>query len=333
MDITPANLDRFFTQLEVLYGLALHNADPWSAKLCTTTQATTETVLHGWLGMFDKPRVWNGARVVREPAPQTYGVTLLPWELTERIDQFKLMNDQHGIYGNMAMRIGQSTGKLQDYAVRDMLQGTGDMVGPYGIGADGLSSFNSAHPVDFWDPGKGTYPNDFGIVGVSVNGVTVGGTLSINSYVTLWQDMVAVPNESGEAIGAVPDTLLCSAQLYFPATLITKASFFSPPQLGTLGSGSGANAPFVGNMESPLRGSSDVVWTADLSKVPLGFYMMETKGPMKPIGWAVRQAPVFVVRNSPQDPSVFDTHSYLFGMWAYAVPYWGLPWQIRRSGV
>lgn len=333
MELSPANLDKFFTQLEVLYGLALHNAEPWSARLCTPYTATSESILHGWIGMFDKPRVWKGARVVREPAPQTYGVPILPWELTERIDQFKLMDDSYGIYGLTATRIGQSSGKLQDYAVRDMLQGTGDMIGPFQIGADGISQWSASHPVDFWDPSKGTYPNDFSTAGVSVNGITIGGSLSVNAYLTMWQFMTSIPNESGEAIGAVPDVTLAPSNLYFALSVITKSAYFSPPQLGNLGAGAGANAPFVGNMESPLRGSTDVVWTPDLNKQPNAFYMMETKGPMKPLGWALRQAPVFVVRNAPQDPSVFDQHAYLYGMWARATPHWGLPWQALRSGI
>lgn len=333
MELTPQNLDKFFTDLEVLYGLALHNAQPWSNRLATTYPTKSENVLHGWIGMFDKPRVWNGARVVREPAAQTYGVPIMPWELTERIDQFKLMDDTHGIYGLIATRMGQSMGKLMDYAIRDMLQNTGDMTGPFQIGADGISQWNTAHPVDFWDPSKGTYPNDFGTAGIVINGVTVGGSLSVNAYLTLWQFMTTIPNESGEAIGRVPDSTVCAPNLKFALELITKSAYFSPQSLGILGTGVGVNGPFVGNMESPLRGSTDVIWTPDLSKQPNAYYMAETKDAMKPIGWAMRQAPTFIVRNAPQDPVVFDQHSYLYGSWARATPHWGLPSQLLRSGI
>ncbi len=339
---SPANLNVFFTQAETLFQRGIRNAPVWSAEWATRYQSSTEFVLQGWIGMVDNMRIWNGARVVQDPAPQTYQVPMLPWEITVGLDQFAFIFDRFGIYGPIAERIGQKTGKLQDYAFRDLLQGNGQLgTAPFSIGPDGVSFWNTAHPVDVYDPSKGTYCNDYGTAGVSVNGTTVGGYFSTNSYATVWNDMSGRKNESNEAIGVNPDRVLVPSQLRFQAAVVLQSMLFSPPSLLTLGAGNAptpgspvpVNGPFVGAMDNPLRGSADLRWTPDLNGQPTAWYMGDTSDVIKPLGWASHTDPTFVVRNSPTDPVVFDQHKYLWGAWAIATPHWGFAWNLSRSGV
>lgn len=338
---SPANINVFFTQLETLFQRGIRNAPVWSTKWATRYASTSEFVLQGWIGMTDNLRIWQGARVVQDFAPQTYQVPMLPWESTAALDQFTFLFDKQGLYGPAAERLGQKSAKLQDYALRDLLQGNGQLgTAPFSIGPDGVSFWNSAHPVDVYDPAKGTYCNDYGTAGVSVNGTTVGGLFSTNAYATVWNDMAGRKNESNEAIGVAPDTWLGPPQLRFQAAVVMQSMFFSPGSLLTLGAGNAptpgqpqpANAPFVGNMENPLKGTASVDWTADLSGQPTAWYLGDTSDVIKPLGWAVFQDPTMVVRNSPQDPVVFDQHRYLWGVWAMATPHWGFPWNLSRSG-
>lgn len=340
--LSPANIQFFFTLADTRFSLGIRNAVRWSDEWCTTYSAETENILHGWIEMPDNMRIWRGARVVQDPAPQTYSVPMLPWEITMGLDQFAFLFDRMGIYAPIAQRIGQKTGKLQDYAVRDMLQGNGELgAAPFSVGPDGLTFFNTAHPVDVWDPSKGVYPNDYGTAGVSVGGITVGGLFSTNAYVTLWNDMSGRVNASGEAIGVNPNKVLVPSQLRFPAAVVLQSMLFSPPQIATLGGGNvptpgsptPANAPFVGAMDNPLRGSADMRWTPDLNKQPTAWYLGDTSDTMLPLGWAQHTAPTFVVRNAPTDPVVFDQHKYLWGSWAIATPHWGFNWTLSRSGI
>lgn len=335
MELTPTNFNIFFTDLETRYWMAIGTTKRWSDKFVTLYPTKTEAWLSGWIGMVNKMRVWNGPRVIREPAPQTYSVPILPYELTEAIDMFKLMDDSHGIYFPLVSMMGASMAKWQDYSVRDLLQGNNEYAGALQTGTDGLSNWNAAHPVDFWDSSLGTYPNDYGSAGLSVNGITVGGTLSTNAYVSLWEDMSGRKNEAGEAQGIEPNELLVPSQLKFQSDLLTKSAFFSPPVFGSLGSAASGqpNAPFVGNMDSPLRGSTDTTWTPDLNGQPTAYYMLDTTRAIKPFGWVSRQAPVFVIRNAPTDPVVFDQHRILYGAWARAVAAWAQPFMSSRSGV
>ena len=341
MIITPANLNIFFTGLDTRFWTAYSNAPTWHATIATIYPATTETWLQGWISMLDKLRVWKGPRIVRTPAPQTYGVTMLPFELTEPIDQFKLEDDQHGIYGPLIAMMGENSAKWPDYTLRDLLEGLGDFASTGSqTGTDGVAHWSASHPVDPYDAGKGTYVNDYGASGTSIDGITVGGAFGVNAWATLWQDMAARKHEGGEKIGLQPDLTMVPTQLSFAGKTVIQSAFFAPPVLAGLGTGDfptagspvAANAPFVGAMDNPLRGQTDLMVNFDLSSAA-AWYMLTTRKPIKPFGWILRKAPVLTPRTSPEDPVVFDSHTYLYGVTARGAPAWGLPWLSSRSGV
>ena len=121
-------------------------------------------------------------------------------------------------------------------------------------------------------------------------------------------------------------------QLKAAAATVLQSQFFAPPQMGTLGSGAGANAPFVGTMDNPLRGWTDMLVNVDLSAEPTQWYMLLTKGPVKPFSILLRLAPDFIPRVTPNDPIVFNEHKILYGSKARFTPAWGLPWLSSISG-
>jgi len=329
MLITPSNLDKFFTALDTRFWQAFSLTPVWSDQVATTYPTGTEQWLMGWIGMLDKLRVWKGSRIIRTPAPQTYGATILPFELTESIDQFKLEDDTHGIYFPVIAHMGEQSRKWPDFAVRDLIEALGDFAGAAAqLGTDGVSHWNTAHPVDFYDAAKGTYTNDYGAAGTSINGITVGGTFNQQSYATVWEDMSIRKNESGEKIGVLADLTMAPPYLGFHAKTVLQSAFFSPnTQLG-----GGASATYVGAMDNPLRGSTDLLINPDLTS-QAAWYTLTTKKVVKPFGWVLRKAPQLTPRVAPTDPSVFDAHAYLYGVTARAVPVWSLPWLSSRSGV
>ena len=54
--------------------------------------------------------------------------------------------------------------------------------------------------------------------------------------------------------------------------------------------------------------------------------------PIKPFIWQLRQAPEFVYRITPQDPVVFDTHTYVYGTSARGAIGFSQAWLSSRSG-
>jgi len=330
MLITPANLSFFFTDLETRYWTAYRVAEAWIDKIATPYPVGTEQWVSGWIGMLDTYREWLGPRKTHQPAPQTYLVPIKNWELTEEIDEFKLADDQMGLYAPTAAFMGMQAKKLWDYKGRDLLLNLGAMTGAFQNGTDGLTNFNTAHNVSYWNASLGTYCNDYR-GGVSVGGITTGGTWGTNAFNTMWQDMAFRKSESGEALGVLPDLTMVPVQLKAVAMTVLQSQFYSPPQIGTMGSGSGANAPFVGNVDNPLKGWTDLLVNPDLSNVN-DYFMFITKAPIKPLSMLLRLAPDFVPRVRPDDPLVFNEHKILYGSKARGTPAWGLPWLSSISG-
>jgi phage major head subunit gpT-like protein len=332
MLITPTNLSLFFSTLETKFWTAYETAPVWHNDFATMYNATSEQFVAGWIGMVDKYRYWAGSRVTHQPAPQTYTVQIQPFELTEQVDQFKLLDDQYGINYATVPFMGMQAKKVYDYQLRDLILNLGVQTGGLQNGLDGLTHWNTAHPIDYWDSSKGTYCNDFRGGGFTVNSITVGGAFGTNSFNTLWEEFASRKSESNEPLGLLPNMTMTPPQLKAAAQTVLQSTFYAPPQMGTMGSGSGANAPFVGAMENPLKGWTDLAINPDLATSPTTWFMLQTNGPIKPFGIALREAPNFVYRVDPTDPVVFDRHTYLYGSYARFAPMWSFAWLSAISG-
>lgn len=324
MIISAPNLALFFSSLETRFWTAYSVSEVVSTKLVTQFPVNTEQFASGWMGQLDKMKEWTGPRVVRQPALQTYIVPIKPFELTEQVDQFKLEDDTYGMYYPLVSFMGESAKKWPDYELRDLIQNRGSWTGAAQKGLDGLSHWSAVHPVDYYDAGKGTYCNDFR-GGVAVDGITVGGALGVTSYSTLWQEFASRKGENGETMGLMPDLAVHAAQLKLTMDTILQASFFGAPTIGNLTGNTGST-------ENMLKGWTDRLLWSDLSAHPLDWMMLQTNKAIKPFSWLLRQAPQFVTRTSPQDPSVFDTHTYLYGSTARGAPAWSFAWLSAMSG-
>lgn len=325
MLITPANLNFFFTQVETRFWTAFSVAPTWHEKICTQYPVTGEQWVSGWMGMLDKMREWTGPRVVHQPAPQTYLVPIKLFELTEGIDQFKLEDDTYGIYFPMIAFMGENIKKWPDYEIRDLLLNQGSWTGAFQKGVDGLNHWSTAHPVDFYDASKGTYSNDFSGGGFTVDSVNVGGALGVQSFNTLWSEIASRKSENGEALGLMADLTMAASQMKLTLDTLLQAQFFGAPTIGNLTSQ-------VGSTENMLKGWTDRLIVPDLASDPTTWYQLVCNKPVKPFSWLLRLAPDFTYRTNPQDPKVFDEHTYLYGSKSRGAPAWGFPWLSARSG-
>lgn len=326
MIITAPNLNRFFTALDTRYNMQYNSTAVYWEAFAQRFPCSTEAWMQAWVTFTEKMRVWKGSRVVTTPAPLTYIAAILPWEKTIEIDRFKLEDDTYGIYSTQAAQIGETTKRWPDYTLRDFLQGAGDFTGAAQISLDGVTHWNTAHPVDYYDAGKGTYCNDFGTAGVSVDGVTVGGTFSTAAYKTVLENMRTRKNESGEPDGEEPTLLMVPPQLETEAKVLTQSAFYSPATIGVLTSQ-------VGAVSNPFLNSTDMLRNNYLSNQPTAWYMFAANGVIKPLAWVVRKDPITIPRSRPDDPVSFDRHALQWGVEARAVPAWGPPRKATRSGI
>lgn len=348
MLITPNNLNIFFSALETRWFNAYTTAPVIYQKIATTYPVATEQFVSGWIGMLDKMREWVGSRLTRTPAPQTYVVPIQNFELTEGVDQFKLLDDTYGIYNPVVDFMGLQAAKWPDYQLRDLLQAQGSQTGARQISLDNLNHFATNHPVSFWDASRGTYPNDYTNGGVTINGIVVGGALGPTAFATVWEDMARRKAESGEPWGIVPNLAITGPMLKLAIDTILQAQFMGAPVLAQLGSGNAPTAgspaspqaPFVGSSENVMKGWTDRLMWPDLGgSTTVGggtqdqlWYLMDTSKAIKPLSWLLRQAPDFTYRNQPDDPVVFDTHTYVMGSVGRGAPAWAFPQLMSRSG-
>lgn len=349
MLITPSNLNVLFSAVETRFWQAFTAEQLYYQRLATIYPVATEQWVSAWLPMTDKLREWNGARIVRTPAPQTYTVPIKLFEATYGIDKFKVEDDTYGVYMPTVARLGQQAAKWPDYQLRDLLQNAGAWTGGFQNGTDGLTHWNTAHQIDFYDSSKGTYTNDYSGGGVTINGTLTGGTLSPNAFATIYEDMMRRKSESGEAQEVTPDLMVVPPTLKLPMDTILQAQFMGMPVIGTIGTASinpnpptaglNANAPFVGASQNLMKGWCDGLCWRDLGgSTSLGggtydqaWYVLDTSKPIKPFSWLQRQAPEFAFLVNPTDSVVFETHVFQYGVAARGSAAWSLPFLSSRS--
>jgi phage major head subunit gpT-like protein len=241
-----------------------------------------------------------------------------------------LDDDQLGIFYATMPDMALQAKRWPDFQVRDLLQNRRAQTGTRQLGLDGLSGFNTAHPIDLYDSSKGTYSNDFTGGGQTINGVLVGGAFSQTAIATLYEYMMTLKAEDNETVGVTPNVLLVPPALKLEAELFIKSTFLAPPSWGTA-------TGQVGAADNPLRrfGLDPIVWEVLNTGVTGGntyWYMLDTTKAFKPFVWQLRQAPVLAVRTNEQDPVVFDDHTYLYGYWARGAPGWNYSFLFARSG-
>lgn len=342
MITSQTNLQLFFTGYETRFWTAYKLAEVQNKKIATMYPVGTEVWLSGFENMVQKFREWIGSRVVQVPTLLTYQVPIKNFENTQAIDKFRFDDDTYGLYDPTIPFMAMLAAKLTDYNLRDMILNQGSWTGTFQNCLDGLTFWNTAHPVNFWDSSMGTYTNDYTGGGVTVNNQLIGGGISMTAFATMWLDMARRKNESGEAWGLKPNLTMSGPILKLAIDTVLQAQFLGVPQIVQLGAGSGANAPMVGATDNTMRAWTDSFMWEDLSSgTAIGsgsntydqvFYQLDTRGPVKPFAHLMRQAPDFTYRIRPDDPVVFDKHQYVYGSVARESVAWGFPQTASRSG-
>lgn len=333
--INSSELNFFFATLNTIAN-SIYNEVPNKSQVFSSDVplSDAETWKTGWIGLMDKMRPWDGPRVTKEPSPQTYSVTPYPFEQTRALDRFRFDDDAYGIFSPIIERMARQAKRARDFETRDLLQNKGKWTGAYQNGWDGLSYFNTAHPVDFYDTSKGTYTNDFTGGGSTQNGILVGGVLSQTSILTLWEYMTSIKGEDGEPLEVEATDLLVPSTLKGEAEMLLKNAFMAPPSWATLGAGTGPLGAQVGAADNVLTrwGLKYTDWALLNAGSATTWYMQANNHVWKPMLWILRQAPVIAYLIKETDIPVFMNHEYVWGMFARWAPAWAPSWLMARSG-
>jgi phage major head subunit gpT-like protein len=340
--ITPSQYAAWITTVDTRIGQIYSEMSPVETHGEWSTVVPIQGSIYnaGWTGRMPKARPWYGSRVVHEPAAETYQVEPIPYELTYGIDRFKFDDsavNTTSIFWRELPDMAMQWRRQPEYELRDLLEASGVQgTTARQAGLDGLSYFNTAHPIDLYLPSfnfggsfaAGTYCNDFTGGGVTINGTLIGGALSQNSFASLLAYMQLIPDESGEVLGVMPDMMMIPSTLRVEAEFILKATFWANPQWG-------AYSPLtsqVGAADNMLRKMGVRPVVNPFLKNTKRWYLGDATHAMKPLLWIVREAPRQVPRINENDPIVFDTHRYTWGGWDRVAPAWNFSWLMAISG-
>lgn len=293
----------------------------WATKFADFVPMSSEVEGFGWTDPAKRARLWTGARQADQPAPRTYFLTVRPYEKTMEIDQFAWEDDKYGLYQRMISDVATMLAKEPDYQLRDLWLGLGNQAGAYQIGIDGLTHWNSAHPVNFYDAGYGTFNNDYrGATGVG----GVGGPLAMGAYVSLRQDMMTRKGAHGEPLGIRPNVLATGALLDAIARELLNATFLGLKSFY-------GQTDNVGAAENMQRGTADHELVPDLAS-SLDWFMFDTTRGNKPFVLGHREMGQYAQLTAPTDPNVFNEHKLLFGGYSRFVPGFSHPILSSISG-
>lgn len=328
---TPASFQAFITNVETMIGQVYNEdmVDLIADKITTTLPCTSQQMVLGWTGLIPKMRPWFGPRVVNEAAPQTYTIVPLPYENTLAIDRFTLEDDQFGVLYRELPDMARQARRQKDYETRDLLEATGAYAGSVvQLGFDGLPHWNTAHPVNVYNPTQGTYANDFTGGGFTIGGTLIGGALGPTAFATLLQYAQTIKGEDNEVLGVTPSMMMVPTELRITAEYILKAMFLAPPAYGAFQQVSGQ----VGASDNMLRRMGvDLIVNKFLNN-QTRWYLLDLTKAFKPFLWVVRNAVTMTPRVNENDPNVFDSHMFMWGQWNRVTPAWDYEFLSFRSG-
>lgn len=341
MAITPSNYTAFITTVDTTVSQIWQQLDADETEGAWVTDhpmAGGSQITFGWTGMMPKARPWFGSRNLYEPAPQTYTVIPIPYELTYTIDRFVLDDSDvntMSIFWRTLPDMARQWRRQRCYECRDLLENAGVQTGSRQNGWDGNTYFNTGHPIDLYNPSiytnnplfsAGTYCNDF-IGGQTINGVSLGGALTVLSFSGLLQYQKAIPGEDGEVLGVRATHLMVPNTLDVESTFILKATMLAPPVYGNWS----ASATQVGAQDNMLaRKGVEPIVNPFLRKTTR-WYLQDNRNSFRGTLWIVREAPRTVPRVNENDPLVWDSHRYAWGGWDRVMPAWGPSFFMLRS--
>jgi|SRR5579862_2444420 len=340
---TPSNYSAWITTVDTTIGHLYSQLNPKVTykEYVTTLPMKGSIYSAGWTGRMPKARPWFGSRVVHTPAPQTYQVEPIPYELTYGIDRFKLEDsDVNGesIFWRTLPDMVRQWQMQPEYEIRDLLEASGVQGGARQLGLDGTANFG-LHYIDIYNPGfngggnklfsGGQYSNDSRGGYVAPTGDTIGGALGTAQFSSVLQYMQAIPGEDGETLGVTPDVLLIPLTLQVEANFILKATLLAAPSWGAFSPLTGQ----VGTADNQLAKMGVRPVVNSYLRSPKDWYLFDATHPTaKPLLWIVREAPRTVPRINENDPIVFDSHRYTWGGWDRVCPAWDYAFLGHKSG-
>jgi phage major head subunit gpT-like protein len=314
MDPTGANLQIFFTGLQVAWQGAYEQEATFADQIATMLPSSTELEQYGWMDKVSQLTQWLGPRTVNALPTRTRVITNLDWQRTDSIPRNKFVDDKLGLFTFQAKDMGAATAKLDDLQLVKIIQGTATtQTGPAVTGNptafDGVSFWNTAHPVDI-DAGTGgpygSYANDFPTT-IPTTAGTVSSALGPAAYEAARASMRGYLGRDGIPLGIRPALLLVPPQLEGAAKNLLEAGSAAPTVFSN-------NQTQVGANDNVWKGTAKYIVIDEMANQPRTWYMIDPTRSIRPFVAQKREGPYFVYLVNPNDVNVFYQKEYVFGV-------------------
>ncbi len=294
MLINNATLEALNQGIEKAFDDSLAKTETPSDEITFTVPVSQSIVNFPFLDVCGAMREWVDKKRISNIALQKVAVTIKDWEYTLGISRNSILDDELGLYGNIAGRLAR-TAKLhkQDRVVYALQNGTSATLMP---NFDALATFSTSHTLN--------------AAGVQSNNITTNA-LSATNYQTARATMKSLVGSDGRSLNVNPTHLVVPPQLEAVARGIVEMQFIS---------GGGNNVNY---------NTTKVIVLNDLSNEATTWYLLDAS--LNPIVYAERQTPTMVSLTDPTDENVFHRKEFLYSLEARGEAFLG-PWfAIQRS--
>lgn len=307
MLINSANLALFFTGLSATFFAAYDSAAPHWNEIATFKGSSTKYERMAWMEKVPTMRQWVGQRVIANLVSRDYMIENIPWELTLEVDKWDIQQDQYGVYAPMVSAMGQQAALWPDYMIADAMRLNSKTA------YDGAPYFDDAHSVELAD-GSGTATWDNNMASTA---------FSPENFQAARKHMMLFVGQDNRPMGIRPSHIFAGPSLEIAILNVLNATFIAPQLIG-------GNTQ-VGANDNVLRGIAKPVIWEQLESTAAGidgteglgsgdpdpaktWYLADCGKAIKPFIFQQFQAPVFIPRQNPQDPSVFDRAKFVYGV-------------------
>lgn len=264
-------------------------------KISTTITSNTQVQKLPWTQFFPQMREWLGDRVLNNYVVQDLQVDNKTWELTASISRNSIEDDQFGVFLNMGPeRIVREVMLLADKQITLKIEENP-------VTFDGVPYFDGYHPVDPSGLVGGTQSNLLGNLTNDTGVAGVYGGLTPSNLQLARALHRTRKGPDGLPMGLIPDAIMVHPDNELAARNASSG--------GLIFQNNSSSAAAVSNV---YQNAYEVIVNPYLTDRD-DWFLMTTKGSMKPFLWSERTPPEYTTLTDPQNPFVFMKNEYVIG--------------------
>lgn len=245
--------------------------------------STTDTETYAWLGTVPQMREFIDTRAYQSLLSYNYSIKNRKWELTIGVDRTTIDDDRYNMIRPRIAQMGQEAARYPALlAAQTLVAGTST------TGYDGVNFFATTHV----EGSSGTQSNNLTGTGTTLSAVRAD-LISARTAMRRFKD------DQGRPMNLQPDLVVIPPDLQDVFEQLINTNIIA------LSSGT--------QQSNVLMGAVDIMVDANLTDLN-DWFLLDTGEILKPLVYQLREPAEFTARERPDDPKVFDTDQYAYGV-------------------